>query len=88
MEKQLTVSDILNSKEIYLYTYNDTIYVIDEKDNAYGFSEGCTGWYRKDNFWDYFESETMLYYLRILTKEEAVELYLKWSVSSKIDELR
>ena len=82
MDKQLNVNDILNAKEIYLYD-NDTLYVVDKNDDAYGFSEGREIWYHKSNFWDYFESEAMLYYLRKLTKEEAVELYQKWTVIDK-----
>lgn len=85
MDKQLNVNDIINAKEIYFYSYEDVLFVIDENDDAYGFSEGRENWYHKSNFWDYFESETMLYYLRKLTKEEAAELYQKWTV---IDETK
>jgi len=85
MDKQLNVNDIINAKEIYFYSYGDVLFIIDENDDAYGFSEGRENWYYKSNFWDYFESETMLYYLKKLTKEEAVELYQKWTV---IDETK
>ena len=80
MEKELTVNDILNAKEIYLYD-NDTLYVVDKNENAFGFFDGCKGWYYKANFWDYFDSEVMMSYLNKINKEEAVDLYKKWTDS-------
>ena len=80
MDKQLNANDILNAKEIYLYD-NDTLYVVDKNDDAYGFSEGRESWYYKSNFWDYFDSEVMMSYLDKLEIEEAVELYKKWTCS-------
>lgn len=77
MNKQFSVNDISGAKTIYLYD-GDTIFLIDEKDEAYGFGKRSTEWYHKENFWDYFESETMLYYLRTISAEEAVRLYNNW----------
>ena len=77
MSKQFEVNDILCAKALYLYD-NDTIFLIDENDEAYGFSKGSSEWYRKENFWDYFESETMLYYIRKISAEETMQLYCGW----------
>ncbi|MBQ4047002.1 MAG: hypothetical protein IJC93_01360 [Clostridia bacterium] len=75
MDRQFTEQDILNAKELCLFD-NRVLYLITEDDEAYGFTGGA--WFYKSNFWDYFESESMLSYLSMPTKEEAVALYRAW----------
>lgn len=87
MSKQFSANDILNAKEVYLYD-NGILYLVDKDDEAYGFSRGCTEWYHKGNFRDYFESETMLSYIRSITKEEAVQIYLTWTKDENADSSR
>jgi len=77
MSKQFTADEIRDAKEVHLYN-DDTIYVVDADDEAYGFYRFGNEWYQKSNFWDYFESETMMSYFATITKDEAVELYLSW----------
>ena len=77
MEKQFTEEDILQAKAVYLYD-KSILYVVDEKEDAYGFSQGSKSWFLKENFWDYFDSRLMLAYFTIPTKEEAVQLYRSW----------
>ena len=69
MAKQFTAEDILNAKEVHFYN-NDTLYIVDHDDEAYGYSKGCSGWYHKENFWDYFESKLMMTYFSHINKEE------------------
>ena len=78
MDRQMTVQDIRNAKEIYVYD-KDILYIVDQADEAYGFRKAGNGWFHKMNFLDYFDSSLMLPYLSIITKEEAVQLYQKWS---------
>ena len=78
MDRQMTVQDIRNAKEIYVYD-KDILYIVDQADEAYGFRKAGNGWFHKTNFWNYFDSSLMLPYLSIITKEEAVQLYQKWS---------
>ena len=78
MDRQMTVQDIRNAKEIYVYD-KDILYIVDQADEAYEFRKAGNGWFHKTNFWDYFDSSLMLPYLSIITKEEAVQLYPKWS---------
>lgn len=87
MAKQFTAEDILNAKEVHFYN-NDTLYIVDHDDEAYGYSKGCSGWYHKENFWDYFESELMMTYFSHITKEEAVQLYLGWTNDANADNRR
>ncbi|MBQ3199393.1 MAG: bifunctional (p)ppGpp synthetase/guanosine-3',5'-bis(diphosphate) 3'-pyrophosphohydrolase [Firmicutes bacterium] len=87
MNQQFTAEDILNAKQIYFYN-NETLYIIDHDDEAYGYSKGCSGWYHKENFWDYFESELMMTYFTHITKEEAVQLYLGWADDYNADNCR
>lgn len=77
MNKQFTADEIRTAKEVHLYN-GDTLYIVDADDEAYGFYRFGSGWYHKSNFWDYFESETMLSYFTPITKDEAAELYLSW----------
>ncbi len=76
MNKQLNANDIRNAKAVYLYN-NSVLFVVDHDDNAYGLNEHGKEWYYKDNFWDYFESTTMLSYLSSITKDEAVYIFEK-----------
>ena len=87
MDKQFTAEDILNAKEVHFYN-NETLYIVDHDDEAYGYSKGCSGWYHKSNFWDYFESELMMTYFTHITKEEAVQLYLGWTNDASADNRR
>jgi len=88
MNKQFSAKDILNAKEVHLYD-NDILYVVDKDDKAYGFSKGSSEWYYKENFWDYFESETMMsYYISSITKEEAAQMYLTWTKDENADSYR
>lgn len=55
MSRQLTKKDILNAQEVHFY--NDSIlYVVIDDDKIYGITEGSSEWFKKENFWDYFES--------------------------------
>ena len=74
MDRQWTYEEILSAKECYLYDENG-LFVVDEKDNAYGYHEKTDEWYLKENFWDYFDSPIMLTYLKKITNEEAAEMY-------------
>ncbi len=74
---QYTSDDILAAKEVYLYN-GETLYLIDRDGEAHGFSAGSADWFRKDNFWDYFESSEMLCHISIPTREEAVSLFRSW----------
>lgn len=78
MEKQITVDDIINAKEIYLYN-EDTLYIVDLAEEAYGFCKTGRDWFHKSNFWDYFDSSMMMSYFSVVTKEEAVALYKQWA---------
>ena len=77
MNKQFTADEIRTAKEVHLYN-GDILYIVDANDEAYGFYRFGSGWYHKSNFWDYFESETMMSYFTSITKDEAAELYLSW----------
>ena len=78
MDKQLTVDDIKNAKDIYLYDQG-ILYVVDEIDEAYGFCENGDSWFHKENFWDYFDSSLMLSYFNVLSKDQAISLYEEWT---------
>ena len=77
MSKDFSVEDILNAKDVHLYC-KDTLYIVDQNDEAYGYIMGGSGWFHKENFWDYFDSSLMLSYFEHPTKEEAVRIYLDW----------
>ena len=77
MSRQLTREDILNAQGVYLYTEN-VIYVELKDDEVYGFDKGGSGWYKKDNFYDYFESSLMMSYFSSITKEEAADMVEDW----------
>jgi len=77
MEKNFTADEIRRAKEVHLYD-GDTLYVVDADDEAYGFYRYGGTWYHKSNFWDYFESETMMSYFAPITKDEAAVLYESW----------
>ena len=70
--KWITMENILNAKEQYLYN-GQTLYIIDDKDTAFGFCKEKQEWYEKSNFWDYFESSEMLVYLKKISKAEAIK---------------
>lgn len=78
MSKQLTKEDILNSHSVYLYMEN-TIYVEIKNDEVYGFTKGGLEWYKKENFYDYFESSLMMSYFSSITKEEAAAMVEEWT---------
>lgn len=77
MDRQFTVEDIRLAKEVHLFDGN-TLYVIDEDYEAYGFYRYGGEWFHKSSFWDYFESEIMMSYFTPITKIEAAELYETW----------
>lgn len=77
MNKQFTAEDIRNAKEVYLFD-EGILYVVDDDDEAYGFTRCSDAWFHKRNFWDYFETSSMLSYFTLITKEEAAQLYTQW----------
>lgn len=76
-ERMLGIKDIMNAVEITLYS-DTVLYIVDENDDAYGFYKIDKKWIYKQNYYDYFDSSLMLQYFKILTPEEAVELYEQW----------
>ena len=82
MERQLTAKDILEAREVHFYD-GDTLFVVFGDDKVYGFHKGGDGWYKKNNFWDYFDSSLMMSYFECLTNEQAAELYEKWMIEAK-----
>ena len=76
-ERMLGIKDIMNAVEITLYS-DAVLYIVDENDDAYGFHKIDKKWIYKQNYYDYFDSSLMLQYFKILTTEEAVELYEQW----------
>ncbi len=77
MNKQFTAAEIRSAKEVHLYN-SETLYIVDADDEAYGFCRFGSEWFHKSNFWDYFESETMMSYFTPITKDEAATLYEEW----------
>lgn len=77
MKKEFSTNEIRTAKEVHLFD-KDTLYVVDSDNEAYGFYRYGGEWYHKSNFWDYFESTTMLSYFSPITKDEAAELYDAW----------
>lgn len=65
MSRPLTKEDILNSQSVHLYTEN-VIYVELEDDEVYGFNKGGSKWYKKENFYDYFDSSLMMSYFFVV----------------------
>lgn len=85
MSKQLTKEDILNSQSVHLYM-EDVIYVELEGDEVYGFNKGGLEWYKKDNFFDYFDSSLMRSYFSSITKEEAANMVEEWIELANVNE--
>lgn len=80
MSRQLTKKDILNAQEAHFY--NDSVlYVVIDDDEIYGITEGSLEWFKKENFWDYFESSMMVSYFTPITKEKAVSMYESWKTA-------
>lgn len=77
MKKEFSANEIRSAKEVHLFNKN-TLYVVDSDDEAYGFYRYGGSWYHKSDFWDYFESSTMLSCFTPITKSEAAELYDAW----------
>ena len=77
MEKQFTSADILAAKEVYLYC-NNTLFIVDHDDEAYGFGENGIEWYHKENFWDYLEAflENYFSFLKIIFENSFYYLFL------------
>ena len=86
MEMQFTARDIRNAQEVHLYN-NACLYIVIDGE-AYGFYENSSGWFHKENFWDYFESDLMLTYFTPITKEEAAQLYMGWTKDPAADCMR
>ena len=83
MSRQLTREEILNTQRVYLYE-ESVIYVEVEEDEVYGFNKGGSEWYKKDNFYDYFDSSLMMSYFSSITKEEAADMVEEWSALAKV----
>ena len=77
----LTREEILKSKEVHLFD-ETTIYVVLDDDCVYGLHKGSGEWFRKNNFYDYFDSELMLTYFSYITKEDAAALATEWIETS------
>ena len=73
----LNEQDILNAKEVYLYN-EDTVYVVLDDDNVFGIYKNGMIWYKKNNFWDYFESSEIMNCFTPISKEEVVNLLSEW----------
>jgi len=73
----LSKEDILKSKAVYLYN-EDTVYVEIAEDEVYGLYKNKCLWYKKNNFYDYFESSLMMSFFTSITKEEATNIIEKW----------
>lgn len=86
MEKQFTVTDILNAQAVHLYD-NSCLYIVIGGE-AYGFYENGSEWFHKENFWDYFDSSLMLSYFTPITKEEAAQIYMGWTKDPAADCMR
>lgn len=78
MSKQFTAEDIRNAKEVHLFD-GGILYVVDHDDEAYGFTQNSQEWFHKANFWDCFETSTMLSYFTPITKENAARLFESWT---------
>jgi len=74
---KLTREDILNSKGVHLYN-EKTLYVEIDGDVVYGLHKGSPGWFEKNNFYDYFESDLMMSYFSSVTKEETALMAEEW----------
>lgn len=76
--KQLSKDDIYLAKSIVLFL-GDTIYVeIPEEKQPYCITKGDKLWVPGDQLWNYPEYEALIYYTRILTPDEAIDLLIKW----------
>lgn len=82
MSRQLTKKDIRNAKEVHFYN-NNVLYVVIDDDTIYGITKDCPEWFKKGNFWDYFESSLMLSCFAPITKEEAVRMYEAWKKAER-----
>lgn len=78
MNKQFGIDDIKKAKEVHLFS-QDTLYIVDDADNAYGFYKNGDHWFYKENFWDYFESSLMLSYFTPINRDQAIALYAEWT---------
>lgn len=82
MGRDLPREDILNAKSI-VYFDKKTIYVEPRKGDAvYGISQNSQGWFLKENYWDYYDSELMLSYMENITAEEAFRIIEAWKDSA------
>ena len=77
MGRQLSKEEILNAKEVYLYS-EDVIYVELEDDDVYGLCKGGLEWYKKESFYDYLESQQMMSFFSNITKETAINMINEW----------
>ncbi len=77
MSKQLSREEILNAKSVVLYMEN-IIYVEIKDDEVYGFNKRGLEWFKKDNFYEYYESSLMMSYFSSITKEEAADMVEDW----------
>lgn len=87
MKRNFSADDIRNAREVHLFD-EGILYVVDHDDEAFGFTRESAEWFHKANFWDYFESETMLSCFTPITKDEAAKLYTKWIDEQNTDNSR
>jgi len=81
MKKKITKEDILKAESVYLY--NEDVIFVELKEGVWGFNKGGLEWYKKRNFYDYFESSLMMSYFSLLAKEVAVDMIEEWIKTAK-----
>lgn len=94
MKKQITREDILNAINVHFYK-EEAIFVELEPDEVWGFDKGGSEWYKKENYYDYFESCLMMsYFSPILmgenpfsriSKEAAADLIEEWIALANVN---
>ena len=67
---------VAKATEMYLYN-NEIVYFVLPTDEVYGFNTSTASWFKKENFYDYFDSALSLENMNRITKEEAREITLE-----------
>ena len=75
--KYIGKDEIRNAKSVHLYN-ESTLYVELKEDEVYALDKGYAEWYKKDDFYDYYDSSLMLSYFESISKEEAADLAEEW----------
>ena len=83
---RITAADIRTAQEVHLYK-NSTLFVV-IGNRAYGFREGGSAWFPKENLWDYLDSDLMMTCFTHITREEAAQLYMGWTKDPAADCMR